>query len=286
MSLLSPSLEAFMAIVETSTVLSAAQKLGLTQTGVTQRIRVLEKQLGVTLFLRSRKGMRTTPEGEALRRYCEASRQLEGRAMAELTGRTDAPLEIRISGPSSVLRSRLIPRFTSVARLHPRLRFHFQLTDIGGVLEKLKRGETDLGVLAPKDVVLELDSRVMKPERYVLVGPKAWKKRAIAEILENESIIDFDPNDPVTFSFLEKYRWLAKARKERHFANNTDALASMVAMGLGYSVLTEEFARPFLMRGELIDLTPGKHLDQPLALAWYPRPEMPAYLLDLLQSLR
>ena len=35
-------------------------------TGVTQRIRSLERELGVTLFVRSRKGMRATAEGEAL----------------------------------------------------------------------------------------------------------------------------------------------------------------------------------------------------------------------------
>ena len=60
MSLLSPPLEAFVAIVRSKTVISAAKDLGLTQTGVTQRIRVLETQLRTTLFIRSRSGMRLT----------------------------------------------------------------------------------------------------------------------------------------------------------------------------------------------------------------------------------
>ena len=66
MSLLSPTLEAFWAVVRKGTVQDASHILGITQTGVTQRIRSLEKQLKTTLFTRSRKGMKLTAEGEAL----------------------------------------------------------------------------------------------------------------------------------------------------------------------------------------------------------------------------
>ncbi|MBY0451706.1 MAG: LysR family transcriptional regulator, partial [Bdellovibrionaceae bacterium] len=60
MSLLSPPLEAFWAITRKGTVQDASKILGITQTGVTQRIRALEKQLKTTLFTRSRKGMKLT----------------------------------------------------------------------------------------------------------------------------------------------------------------------------------------------------------------------------------
>ena len=52
MSLLSPPLEAFWAVVRKGTVQDASYILGITQTGVTQRIRSLEKQLKTTLFTR------------------------------------------------------------------------------------------------------------------------------------------------------------------------------------------------------------------------------------------
>ena len=63
MTLLSPNLIAFAAIVRQGTVHGAAQDLKITQTGVTQRIRVIERELGTTLFLRSRRGMTLTQEG-------------------------------------------------------------------------------------------------------------------------------------------------------------------------------------------------------------------------------
>src|SRR4051812_25265264 len=84
MSLLSPQLEAFLAITKYKTVHGAARELGITQTGVTQRIRALEFQLSTTLFIRSRKGMAPTTEGQALLRYCQAARDLEGEALAKI----------------------------------------------------------------------------------------------------------------------------------------------------------------------------------------------------------
>ena len=204
MSLLSPSLEAFLAVVETTTVQGASRSLGLTQTGVTQRIRTLEKQLGVTLFLRSRKGMRLTPEGEALRRYCQSARELEGRTLAELKGQEAiSTVELSISGPSSLMRARVIPRCVSVLKKYPRLRLTFDVADGDGTLEKIKRGSSQLGLIPPEQVVLEMDSRVLKPERYILAGPAAWKKRDLDEILREEVIVDFSPSDPMTFDFLE-----------------------------------------------------------------------------------
>lgn len=286
MSLLSPSLEAFLAVVETTTVQGASRSLGLTQTGVTQRIRTLEKQLGVTLFLRSRKGMRLTTEGESLRRYCESARELEGRTMADLRGKeTVTTVELKISGPSSLMRARVIPRCLPVLKKHPRVRLHFDIADGDGVLDKIKRGQAQLGIIAPEQVTLEMDSRVLKPERYVLAGAAAWKKRDLDEILREEPIVDFSESDQMTFEFLEKYRWLTKSRKERHFANNTDALTSIVKSGLAYSVVSEEFAAGAFKRGEIVDLAPGKFTELKTALAWYPRPEMPAYFKDLITAL-
>jgi DNA-binding transcriptional LysR family regulator len=55
--------KAFLATVELGTVHAAAEKMGLTQTAVTQRIKALEADLGLTLFLRSRRGMALTEDG-------------------------------------------------------------------------------------------------------------------------------------------------------------------------------------------------------------------------------
>ncbi len=89
----------------------------------------------------------------------------------------------------------------------------------------------------------------------------------------------------MTLNYLEKYKLKQHCRKERHFANNTDALASMISAGIGYSVLSEDYARPLVKKGEIFDVSPSQFLDFKIALAWYPRPEMPDYFKSLIKAL-
>lgn len=285
-SLLSRDLEAFAKVCETGTVLEASRQLKLTQTAVTQRVKSLEKHLRVSLFTRSRKGMARTQEGESLFRYCRSVKELEGAAFADLLGSSEKAIKnLAISGPSSLMRSRVIPRMTSLMKDQKNLHVRFDLTDIQTTPEKLKRGEVDLALLSPDQVRLEMDSKLLTPEKYVLVGPSQWKKRKLEDVVEAEVIIDFDPSDLFTFNFLEKYRLKSRARKDRHFANNTDALTSLVSSGVGYSVLSQEFAQGYIKRGELIDLAPGWVWDFKVALAWYPRREMPEYFQAAIKTI-
>lgn len=281
-----PGLEAFMAVVKQSTVHGAARAIGLTQTGVTQRIRVLERQLGFSLFTRSRKGMRPTSEGEALLRYCQGMRDLEGEFLAAVGPENAGEgLRVHITGPSSVMRARVIPGAMRALAAHPGLTFTFNLEDESSGLESLKTGLSQLAVLESHEVVDELDSKRLKPARYILVGAAAWKGRPVREVVATERIIDFDRSDQATFQYLRRHRLISRAKRERHLANDTDALASLVAGGYGYSVLSTEFAAPLLRRGELVELNPGKALEVGFSLAWYPRHAMPAYFAALVDSI-
>ena len=283
MSLLSPPLAAFWAVVQKGTVQEAARTLGLTQTGVTQRVRSLEKQLKTTLFIRSRKGMKLTLEGESLLQYVKNSLENEGMTLSKIQGTSiDSIIEIGITGPSSILRSRVIPKLSEAVKnktisINKNLRFRFDLSDVDSNAEKLKTGLCDLAILEHHDVTLEMDSKILKAERYKLYVATSWKRRTFSEITSTESIIDFNSKDLMTFNYLEKYKLKSKVKKERHYANNTDALTSMVISGIGYSVLSEEYAQQYIKKGELFDVSPNQYFDFKIALAWYHRPQMPEY---------
>ncbi len=286
MSLLSPTLEAFWAVVRKGTVQDASKILGLTQTGVTQRIRSLEKQLKTTLFIRSRKGMKLTTEGEALLHFVKSSLDIEGMTLSKIQrAAKDSIIEVSICGPSSILRSRVIPILNSILKDYPLLRFRYDLSDVDSNTDKLKSGDCDFALLEHHHVTREMDSKILKAERYCLYGPASWKRRLLPEILQTESIIDFDAKDQMTFNLLEKYKLKSKARTERHYANNTDALASMVCDGIGYSVLAEQFAESLIKRTQLTKLGTDYFYDFKIALAWYPRHEMPDYFRAIVKAL-
>jgi DNA-binding transcriptional LysR family regulator len=287
MSLLSPPLEAFWAVVRKGTVQDASYILGITQTGVTQRIRSLEKQLKTTLFIRSRKGMKLTNEGEALLQFVKGSLEIEGMALSRIhRAAKDSIIEVGISGPSSILRSRVIPNFISLKNQFPLLRFRFDLSDNENNVDKLKTGSCDFAVLEHHLITREMDSKIIKAERYCLYGPASWKRRLLSDILKGETIVDFSAADQMTFNFLDKYKLKSSVKKERHFANNTDALISMVAGGLGYTVLTEECAQPYIKQGLLAKLGGEHFLEHKLALAWYPRAEKPDYFRAMIAAVK
>ena len=141
MKLLNPNLEAFLAIVQRQTVHGAAKDLGITQTAVTQRIRSLEGSLSTTLFSRSRRGMMLTYEGKTLLRYCQIARDLEGEVLADLTGSGEkSTLPICITGPTSIMRSRIIPKSIDVMSQFKGLLLSFNITDVETWIDDLKTG--------------------------------------------------------------------------------------------------------------------------------------------------
>ena len=286
MSLLSPPLQAFMSIARHQTVMAAARELGITQTGVTQRIRSLEAQLSATLFVRSRRGMGLTHEGEALLRYCQGASDLEGQALAQISGAgLQTEVGVRISGPSSLMRSRVIPNCSDLLKSFKNLLIEFHLSDVPDLTPELRSGKSQMIIVAPEHVAREMDSRLLKPEKYLLVATRDWSHRTTRDIVQNERIIDFDPADPMSFNTLRHFGLFDLARKTRLFVNNTEAIAQLFCEGLGYGVLTSEFAEPFLKKGQLFALNQGKAFENRLALAWYPRKSLRKPSADYFESM-
>jgi LysR family transcriptional regulator (chromosome initiation inhibitor) len=284
--LLNDQLLGFIKICEMGSVLSAAQSMGLTQSALTQRLKSLEEKLGVSLFTRSRKGMTLTIEGRELEWHCRQILQSEGELLAKLQNNVKhRVVEIAICGPSSIMRSRMIKRLKPIFAEFPFLRWRFELIDTASGQHKLKTGDCHFAILPHFQVNAEFDSKVLKPERYIFVGHPKFKKMDLDQLLETVPIIDFDPNDEMTFEFLRKNKRFPSNLPARHFANNTDALKDLLIEGLGVSVLSQEFAEPYLKNKTLINLTPEWLLEYPVALAWYPRKQSPEYFKEIIRCL-
>ena len=283
---MSPQLQAFMAIAEHKTVHAAARAIHMTQTAVTQRIRVLEARLKTTLFVRTRAGMRLTSEGQALLRYCFSVSELEGETLASITGAAvDTTIRMVIAGPTSVMNSRVIHHCLPLMTTYPNLLLTFNINDIEDKVQLLRVGECQFAILEREAVMPEMEYKVLAPERYVLVCTKAWKHRSLQAIIGEERIIDYDASDEMTFNYLRHYGLIEGARHDRHYVNRTDAMAMMLVAGSGYGVLTAEFSAPYVSQGQLHILNQGEIYENALALAWYKRPEPPGYFTALIQAI-
>jgi DNA-binding transcriptional LysR family regulator len=285
--LMSQNLQAFLAVVRAGTVIGASGELGLTQTGVTQRIKAIERDVGATLFTRNRKGMTLTQEGEAVLQYCLQAEELEGRVLSAVSsGGTQATVNITIAGPTSLMAARIVRQTRDLHRKWPQLRLNYRIDDDEQRLALLKTGKAQLVVLRPQDVVAEVDSKLLQPDRYLLVGHPNWKGRRLQDILMTEKIIDFHADDPTTTNYLKAFGLWKQACGIRIYANENQALTELFCGGVGYGTLTKEIAEPFLNSGRLIVLNGGQTMQDAVALAWYPRREMPAYFHDIVTAIK
>lgn len=286
MILLDPQLLAFEAVIREGTVHAAAESLFLTQTAVTQRIHQLEQRMKTTLFIRSRRGMLLTIEGEQLHRYCQRVAEMGGEVLASIHGAgISSNLRVKIAGQTSIMRSRIIPQCQSVMKAFPKLHISFLIDDSIDITQRLKSGEFDFVIVQPEQVAREMKSKRLTPEHYLLVCSSKWQNRKLDEIISQEKIIDFDQDDQMTFSYLKEYGLLANLQPERHFVNNTESIAQLFIAEFGYGVLTKEFAEPYIKSGELCIINQEKTYLNAFSLAWYPRPEQPRYFSAIIDAI-
>lgn len=285
-TLLNPNLEAFIAVAECKTVHAGACAIHISQSAMTQRILSLEQKLQTTLFIRTRQGMQLTPEGEKLLRYCYTVTNFSHETLMEMLNAGIGSIQrVKISGPSSIMISRIIPRNTLIMKQFPQLYITFDINDTDEIITALRTGSSQFSILKPEHVTKDMESKALTPEKYLLVCTSEWKNRKLSDILQSERIIDFDESDQMTINYLKQFNLFKYAQSDRLFVNRTESLSTMLIAGYGYGVLTKEFSQIFIENGELITLNSGKTIDNFLKLAWYTRPEPSKYFLAIINCI-
>ena len=127
--------------------------------------------------------------------------------------------------------------------------------------------------------------KALEPEEYLLVCTSEWHDRSLEDILQNERIIDFDPDDRMTVNYLKENDLYHHVQLDRHYVNRTEFIAEMLISKFSYGLLTKEFCESLIDSGELIVLNEGKVYEFPLVLAWYPRHKPPTYFSALIDAI-
>lgn len=155
---------------------SAAAALMSNQPNVTRTIKNLERDLGCSLFIRSNRGVKLTPEGEKLYDHIKiAIEQIE--TVEELLS-MDKTLQSGILsiGTSEVaLRCFLLPVLKEYHRLYPGVRLRILNQPTPKPIYALKNGSVDIAVVtAPADDMKSLKAENIKNYREVAVCGAAF----------------------------------------------------------------------------------------------------------------
>ena len=183
-------LPVFLSAAEHLNFTRAAEEQCISQTAVSQQIKLLEQELGYALFVRGKRGVRLTPAGEVFYRQC---RQLliryndaaaQGKKIA-LGSATD----LRIGYAGAYELWTIVAQIRKYHRLYPEAAFSFQLGSNRSLLTALAEGRLDMAVLSGFGVVLdaELASCVTRADPCVVMISAEHPLAAKAEKIRQAS---------------------------------------------------------------------------------------------------
>ena len=163
------SLRAFAAYADSGSMTAAADALGVSHPAVSQHIRSLESQLGISLVERSGPKMRLTADGDALAHAALESFGSMIAVVEELTGKEDAR-PLHVSTTPSFASAWLTPRLASFRQVAPDVDIMINPTPINVAL---KPGGVDVAIRYGKPPWEGLDSEMLVHSPMVVVGAPA-----------------------------------------------------------------------------------------------------------------
>ncbi|HJC47488.1 MAG TPA: LysR family transcriptional regulator [Candidatus Lachnoclostridium pullistercoris] len=162
----------------------ASKQLFISQSAVSQSIKVLEKKLNQTLFIRSTKKVQLTPEGEILFKHIEPAMNLIRRGENQLLeANTLNGGQLRIGASDTICRYYLVPFFQEFHRKYPNVHIKVANQTSIACAKMLENGQVDFIItnypnssLSNANSIRPLkefsDVFVANPEYFPLTGKK------------------------------------------------------------------------------------------------------------------
>jgi molybdate transport repressor ModE-like protein len=285
-------LSVFKNVVESGGFSAAAVELGITQPSVCAHVKALESQIGQPLFHRHRGSRpRLTKAGEALYGFAlDMLRKSEEATHALANIRSSAAGEITIAVHRDVAASFLPVPLSAFTRDHPRLRVVTRIGTIEDVLELLRDGTADLGLLLSSGPPAGLQSDVLRCEPlWLVVAPShpLARRRAV-------SVAELAQHPFVAGLRTSRYQQMAETALRRMGLpscrvcielQESAAVKEVVGQGAGIACLPRCTVAKEIEAGALVRLevdAPAQHLELRCAYRAALRPP----LGDLLHHLR
>lgn len=182
-------LRTLVTIAQTRSVTRASVLLNIVQPAVSRHLRLLEEDLGITLFDRSRNGMELTEAGKVLLEYARRALNEIDRARAEICQSKGSVGGIVTIGllPSTcdLLASPLV---TAVTRQYPGIHLRISIGYTGHLQRRLEAGEVDAALLYDLNSTPAIQVKPLLEEGLWVVGQKDSK---------------LSPDAPISFTDLD-----------------------------------------------------------------------------------
>lgn len=160
----------FLEILHSGSFIAAAERLNLTQTAVSARIRTLEDQLGQRLFVRNKSGAHLTAAGERFQGDALTLVQVWERARQRVALPPGHANAISIGGESSLWSPLLTNWLLWMRQRHPQTALRVEVNPPALLLDKVQNGSLDLAVVYSPPPKSDLAIELLAEEKLVMVG--------------------------------------------------------------------------------------------------------------------
>ncbi len=226
------ALRIFKAVVDEGGIGPAAKKLHRVQSNVTTRIQQLEASLGTKLFVREKRRLFLSSEGELFLGYVEQMLQMSEQARAAVLGDTPRGV-LRIGSLESTAASRLPPCLSHYHGKYPQVRVELTTGTTDALVEAVMSRKLEAAFVADCTAAARLEVMPAFHEELVVVAPRSHPKIRRAQDVRTDTILSF----PSGCAYRRRLQgWLAGAGivSERVLElSSYHAIVACVAAGTG-----------------------------------------------------
>lgn len=264
-------LEYFVAVAEEQNFTRAAERVHISQSGVSAQIRALERDLGAELFDRSARTATLTVAGKAALTHARAalaSAEALTQAVGEVTDLIRGELTIGM-----VVGCTVTPLFDALAgfhRAHPGVELTLIEDNSDRLLGSVRDGTVDLALIGTAAAPTDLESITVVSEPLVVVTPAdhplTRRRRVTLRDLCADTVVCMPPGTGLRTVFDNACTTAGLTPRIALQAGASDAIADLAARGLGVAILSESMAAayPDLVARRIDDATAPALL----ALVW------------------
>lgn len=252
-------LETFTAIARCGSFRKAATERGVSASALSQTMRQLEDRLGVRLLNRTTRSVALTQAGERLLGRLSPALDQVHEAVDEVNSFRQTPTgTVRINAPAPAVEHILAPLITPFLQEYPELGLEI-ISDAAMV--DIVAGGFDAGVRFGKQLARDMIAVPLGPSlRYVVVGSPSYlalhgTPRKPADLLAHACIRQRFPGGTIfNWEFEKASKTETITPEGRLTLNDARHIAQAATDGLGLGRVLEEFVRPPLFEGRLVEV--------------------------------
>ncbi|MGE2713158.1 LysR family transcriptional regulator ArgP [Mycolicibacterium litorale] len=256
-------LAALAAVIESGSFEAAAERLHVTPSAVSQRIKALEQRVGQVLVVRE-KPCRATPAGAPLLRLAAQTALLEAEALGELGGPGTAQ---RPRVAVAVNADSMSTWFTAVLSAVTDVLFDIRIEDQDHSARLLREGVVMGAVTTERTPVPGCRVQPLGLMRYLPVASAEYVERHLpggftAAAAAEAPSLAWNRDDALQ-DLLIRRAFHRPVTRPVHYVPTAEGFGAAVRAGLGWGMYPEQLAAPDLAAGAFVRIA-DVHLDVPL----------------------